>query len=64
MPSAESNGGQARWRTVARAIGEILVTGGLVVLLFVVYELFVTDVLTDRQQDRLTKDLRQEWTAE
>ncbi len=64
MPGAESNGGQARWRTVARSIGEILVTGGLVVLLFVVYGLFVTDVLTDRQQDQLNKNLRQEWTAE
>ena len=39
-------------------------TGGLVVLLFVVYELFVTDVLTDRRQDQLKRDLRQGWTAE
>ena len=38
-------------------------TGGLVVLLFVVYELFVTDALTDRRQDQLKEDLRQEWTA-
>jgi sortase A len=64
VPSAESTGSQNRWRTVARSIGEILVTGGLVVLLFVVYELFVTDVLTDRQQDQLRQDLRQEWTVE
>jgi sortase A len=64
VASAESTGGQTRWRTVARSIGEVLVTGGLVVLLFVVYELFVTDVLTDRRQDQLKEDLRQEWTVE
>jgi sortase (surface protein transpeptidase) len=50
-----------RWRTVAQAIGEILVTGGLVVLLFVVYSLFVTDLITDRRQGELTRQLQEEW---
>jgi sortase A len=50
-----------RWRTVARALGEILVTGGLVVLLFVVYEVYVTDLLTDRRQDDLSRQLHEEW---
>ena len=64
MLSAELTGGQERWRTVARSLGEVLVTGGLVVLLFVAYELFVTDVLTDRRQDQLGENLREAWTAE
>ena len=34
-----------RWVSVAGVIGELLLTGGLVVLLFVVYELFVTDLV-------------------
>jgi sortase A len=32
-----------RWRTIARTLGELLVTGGFVVLLFGVYEVYVTD---------------------
>ena len=64
MRGTQSTSAQSRWRTVARSIGEVLVTGGLVVLLFVVYELFVTDVLTDRRQDQLKDELRQGWTAE
>jgi len=50
-----------RWRLVARGLGELLVTGGLVVLLFVVYELFVTDVIADRRQDQLSDQLYAQW---
>jgi sortase A len=53
-----------RWRTVARTIGELFVTGGLVVLLFVVYEVFVTDLLTDRRQGELSESLHEEWDRE
>jgi sortase (surface protein transpeptidase) len=49
------------WRTVARTTGEILVTGGLVVLLFVVYELFVTDLLTEQRQVELSQGLHEQW---
>ncbi len=52
-----------RWRLVVRTCGEVLVTCGLVLLLFVVYELFVTDLLTDRRQGELKEQLREEWTA-
>jgi sortase A len=51
----------ARWRGVVRAAGEILVTGGLVVLLFVVYEVFVTDLLTERRQGELSQQLQDDW---
>jgi sortase (surface protein transpeptidase) len=53
--------GRDRWRAVGRGIGEVLVTGGLVLLLFVVYELYVTDLLTDRRQDELSRQVAQEW---
>lgn len=52
-----------RWRSIAHAAGEILVTGGLVVLLFVVYEVVVTDWLTAQRQDELSEDLYAEWES-
>jgi sortase (surface protein transpeptidase) len=52
-----------RWRTAARALGEVLVTAGLVLLLFVVYELWVTGLSTDQRQDELGEQLREEWSA-
>lgn len=48
-------------RTVARGIGQTLITFGLVALLFVVYELWVTDVLAARDQASLSQELQQEW---
>src|SRR5688500_6085352 len=53
-----------RWRLVVRTFGEVFVTCGLVLLLFVVYALFVTDVITDRRQGELQEELREQWTAE
>jgi sortase (surface protein transpeptidase) len=37
------------------------VTGGLVALLFAVYSLFVTDVITDRRQGELSQQLHDDW---
>ncbi|TQN38095.1 sortase A [Blastococcus colisei] len=51
----------ARWVGVVQAAGELLITGGLVVLLFVVYELVVTDVLADRRQVALAHELQEDW---
>jgi sortase (surface protein transpeptidase) len=53
-----------RWRTVVRSIGELLVTAGVVVLLFVVYELFVTDLLNGQRQDDLKREVQAEWEAD
>jgi sortase (surface protein transpeptidase) len=50
-----------RWQLVSRGIGELLVTAGLVLLLFAVYEVYVTDLLTDRRQDQLSAELQEEW---
>src|SRR5687767_8179692 len=50
-------------RSLMRLLGELMVTAGAVLLLFVVYELYVTDLLSDRAQDSLTQDLRDDWGA-
>ncbi|WP_369132314.1 class E sortase [Modestobacter sp. I12A-02662] len=52
------------WRAVARGLGELLVTAGLVVLLFVVYEVHVTDLLNDRRQDELAEEVDEAWTRQ
>lgn len=48
-------------RTVLRGLGQTLMTLGVVVLLFCVYELYVTGLVTSREQTRLGDDLRQTW---
>jgi sortase (surface protein transpeptidase) len=50
-----------RWARVLQTVGEVLVTCGLVVLLFVVYELVVTDVIADRRQGELSQQLHEDW---
>jgi len=53
-----------RVRLVLRGVGQTLITVGLVVLLFCVYELYFTGFYTKQQQHNLTKDLTQTWTQE
>jgi sortase A len=53
--------GQDLVRTAARGIGQTLITIGLVALLFVVYELWVTDILASRQQDQLSEQIQDQW---
>jgi sortase A len=55
--------GRGLWRTAALGIGELLVTAGVVLLLFVVYEVYVTDLLTAQRQDQLSEELREEWES-
>lgn len=50
-------------RTALRGIGQTLITFGVVLLLFCVYELSFTNVYTGREQDRLGEDLRSAWQA-
>ena len=50
-----------RWRTVTRSLGELLVTVGVVLLLFVVYELWVTDLLNAQAQSTLDQTLHDQW---
>ncbi len=48
-------------RTALRGLGQTLMTLGVVVLLFCVYELYVTGLVTAREQTRLGDDLRSAW---
>jgi sortase A len=51
-------------RTGLRGLGQTLITFGVVVLLFCVYELEVTGLYTAQQQDRLGRQLTQQWAQE
>jgi sortase A len=51
------------WRTAVRGLGQILITAGLVILLFVVYELYGTGFYTRAQQDNLRTELFNEWRS-
>ncbi|MCX4747690.1 class E sortase [Kitasatospora sp. NBC_01287] len=44
-------------------LGELLITAGLVLALFVGYSLWWTDLLADRQADRAGDQLRHSWSA-
>jgi sortase A len=50
-----------RLGTVLRGVGQTLITGGLVILLFVGYELWFTNIETARSQRALTRDIEQLW---
>ncbi len=50
-------------RKAVRGFGEVLITMGLVVLLFVVYEVYVTDLLSAEKQSEATAALDSEWSA-
>ena len=49
-------------RTGLRGVGQTLITLGVIVLLFVVYELQVTGVVAARAQDRLGDELARSWS--
>jgi sortase (surface protein transpeptidase) len=51
------------WQVLVRGAGELLVTAGLIMLLFVVYELYVTDLITGRTQDHLSQQIQHEWAT-
>ena len=48
-------------RAVIRGVGQTLITLGLVALLFVVYELWVTDLIAARDQNHLSQQIHQQW---
>jgi sortase A len=50
-----------RIRTGIRGVAELLITLGLVLLLFAAYEVWFTGVLADRAQDRLKTELDRQW---
>lgn len=50
-------------RTLIRSLGELCITAGLILLLFVTYQLWGTGQYTQEQQDRLSKELLDGWKA-
>lgn len=50
-------------RTIVRGLSELAITAGAVLLLLVVYEVWVTDLLSDRAQDQVAEGLREDWTS-
>ncbi|EST27188.1 hypothetical protein N566_23435 [Streptomycetaceae bacterium MP113-05] len=62
-------GGARRRRTLVRVaavvsvIGELLITAGLVLALFVVYSLWWTNVIANRQADEQSDKVRESWAA-
>jgi sortase A len=48
-------------RTALRGVGQTLITVGVVLLLFCVYELQITNLVTDREQDRLHDEIERVW---
>lgn len=49
------------FRAITRGLGELLITVGLVLLLFVGYELYGTSIYTDRQQSQLLEEIERNW---
>lgn len=58
-PPAAGGGGGAR--TAVRVFGEVLISLGMVVLLFVVYELYITNIFSAQKQASATNSLDQMW---
>ncbi len=50
-------------RMVIRGLGELCITAGLILMLFVTYELWGTGQYTRAQQDRLGRELLDTWKA-
>jgi sortase A len=50
-------------RTALRGTGQLLVTAGLVLLLFVVYEVWVSNIYADRKQHKVEVQLANQWKA-
>src|SRR5437764_14463188 len=44
-----------------RGIGQTLITAGCIVLLFVVYEVYITNIFAHRLQTRVHNQLEKEW---
>ncbi|WP_035847204.1 class E sortase [Kitasatospora azatica] len=61
--AGQSRAGRCRWRLALGLLGDLLLTAGLVVALFVGYSLWWTDLLANRQVGQDAGRLRQSWTA-
>ncbi len=60
-PPARASSWGDKVRFVVRGIGQTLITAGLVVLLFVVYEVYVTNYFADQAQTKVKHALTKYW---
>jgi sortase A len=51
-------------RAAVRSVGELLITAGLVLLLFCAYQLVWTNIAADRAQDKVSNTLREQWSRQ
>jgi LPXTG-site transpeptidase (sortase) family protein len=61
--TTSKSSGRRRAASVISVIGELLITAGLVLALFVVYSLWWTNVLADRHAAKAGQKVRQQWAA-
>jgi sortase A len=52
-----------RLRLLLSGLGQLMITFGVILLLFCVYELKITNIYTGQQQHRLDKKLNETWSA-
>jgi sortase A len=50
-------------RTLVRGVGQTLITVGVVLLLFCVYEVWVTNLVTAQEQEQLQEEIERLWSA-
>ncbi|TQM72343.1 sortase A [Actinomadura hallensis] len=50
-------------RTLIRGMGELTITAGLILMLFVTYQLWGTGRYTQNQQDRLSEEMLSDWKS-
>ena len=62
-PAAATRPSGDGWRMAVRGLGQLLITAGVVILLFVAYELWFTGFYTQQQQDKIDHQLQQQWTG-
>ncbi|MDR7301998.1 class E sortase [Haloactinomyces albus] len=60
-PAAPPGRRGERVRSATRVVGEVVMTLGIVILLFVVYEVYVTNWFSARKQTEATKRLHHRW---
>jgi len=63
VPPIHQRTGGDTVRTVVRGVGQLLMTLGIVVLLFVVYEVYVTDIFGHQKQAEATTEVDQVWAS-
>ncbi|MDH6215021.1 class E sortase [Streptomyces pseudovenezuelae] len=61
---AEARRGPGPIATAVSVFGELLITGGLVLGLFVVYSLWWTNVVADRKADKEADKVRDDWSQQ